>query len=129
MCAFCYLVDSGAFSVGMPFNYWHKYSSTEDEIDKIKKENEYYVEKKYDNFENEIREYDSNNFSHTLYKKETLKKAEQYMKTKLIKSIPYLSKFDHYDVKYNIPRETRISLNGGERQTRKKFRFEKKQIK
>ena len=71
-------VTEGAFSVGIPFKYSEKYD----------KYDGYYVKKKYDNFSDEIAEYDSHNFSYMIFKNEVLTKAKQYMDTELIKSIP-----------------------------------------
>ena len=72
-----YSVTEGAFSIGIPFKYQDEW-----------RDDDYYVSKKYDNFEEEIREYDSKNFNFTIFKKEVLIKAKHYMDTQLIKSIP-----------------------------------------
>ena len=69
-------MTEGAFNVGIPFKY-------QDE----EKDDDYYVKRKYDNFFDEIAEYDSENFNYILFKNEVLTKAKQYMETELIKSI------------------------------------------
>ena len=63
------LVSEGAFSVGIPFAY---YVSREDDDRYVT------IPRKYDNFEDEIREYDSKNFNYIVYKTKVLTKAKQY---------------------------------------------------
>ena len=84
-----------SFSVGIPFKY--------EEIDK---DDDYYVSKKYDNFKDEIREYDSRNFNYVIFKNEVLTKAEQYMDSQLIKSIPPY----HYNGDHEISKHHLISI-------------------
>ena len=81
-------MSDGAFSVGIPFKYqdWQK-------------DDDYYVEKKYDKFEDEIAEYNSADFNYMTFKNEVLTKAKQYMETEIIKSVPPAPKYNYYGLK------------------------------
>ena len=67
----------GAFSVGFNFQYW--------ESKWCKKDDPYFVDKKYDNLKEEIMNYYY--LSIKLYKKEIIPKAQQYHKSQIVKSI------------------------------------------
>ena len=67
-----YIVSKGAFSIGLQYNYWDK-------------GNEMYVDSKYDNFQDEIYEYE-HEMNIKTFKNELLVKVKEYMQSQAVKA-------------------------------------------
>ena len=74
------IVSKGIFSIGLNYDYWSKYEDKKEQI-----RNEMYVEKKYDNFQQEIYEY-QHEMSVKTFKNEVLVKAGEYLQSAAVKS-------------------------------------------
>ena len=82
----------GAFSIGYPFNYWSQYEwGMNSYYHETNGMDEHYIKPKYNNFEEEIRNYDHINFIRH-YKQEILNKAEIYINTFTIKSLTHANR-------------------------------------
>ena len=101
-----YTVSSGAFSIGIKFEYWKKYSSAKEKSDK-KEIREDYVERKYDNFKEEMLNYKSLGIHE--YNQEISPKVTYYLKTNIVKSME--TSHRGFEKIYSIPENTAIGFN------------------
>ena len=73
-------MSEGAFSIGFRYDYWSKYKDEHESI-----MNEMYVDKKYDNFQAEILQY-QHEMDMKTYKNELLVKVNEYLQSEAVKS-------------------------------------------
>ena len=103
-----YVVSKGAFSIGLKFDYWSKYKDKEN-----KELNEMYVEKKYDNFQAEIYQYQHEMEDIKTFKNEVMVKVNEYINSAVVKStscpVNWYEESEEYP--YGIPRGATMSKN------------------
>ena len=103
-----YVVSKGAFSIGLKYDYWSKYEDKEN-----KELNKMYVEKKYDNFQDEIYQY-HHEMNIKTFKDEVMVKVNEYINSVVVKSTKCpVNWYDHdsEEYPYGIPRNATISKN------------------